>query len=489
MRCKNCDYRLWNLRSRQCPECGTPFCPSEFEFLPNRVEFGCPHCDLRYYGTGPRGHLEPVAFECSGCGQAVHMDEMVLLPAAGVAEEQTAPPRVPWLNRAKRGFFSGWLATIGQALVAPGRLIRSVPVESSLPQAWWFGILCQLPVFVLGWAVVMIPMLVFTSRQGGALSVVGFAIGLGTLGYLFAFMVFLTIWGLTTHGLLHLVAAPTGGLRRTYQALAYSAGANVVSGTPCVGFYLGWIWWLVSAVVMVSRGQKVSGGRAALAVLTLPIGGLVTIVGVFVGMSFYFLPTVRPAMTRAASLAETQVVLDAVLAHMTEHSGSGPAHAVILVADGKLAPFDLVTFGTDTIEDDVPVGSITLADFGGLSSARKAIVAQQAVAALPDNVVAHRLGDCVFTYHGLDAGPDQALLWVVILAADPSVNALSDPNREVYVGQVDGTVTAIPIADFPQSLKVQNAQRRQHDLPPLPHPDQVTHAAPHAVDPKVDHAE
>ena len=31
MRCKTCDYPLWNLTTRVCPECGTPFLPSQFD--------------------------------------------------------------------------------------------------------------------------------------------------------------------------------------------------------------------------------------------------------------------------------------------------------------------------------------------------------------------------------------------------------------------------------------------------------------------------
>ena len=63
MRCKNCDYRLWNLVSRQCPECGTEFLPHEFEFVLNSVRFCCPYCQQDYYGTGDKGHLEPIEFE------------------------------------------------------------------------------------------------------------------------------------------------------------------------------------------------------------------------------------------------------------------------------------------------------------------------------------------------------------------------------------------------------------------------------------------
>src|SRR6185436_1433374 len=48
------------------------------------------------------------------------------------------------------------------------------------------------------------------------------------------------------HGLLRLTGSTEFGLRRTYQAMCYSLGANSPSGIPCVGAYVGWIWWVVS---------------------------------------------------------------------------------------------------------------------------------------------------------------------------------------------------------------------------------------------------
>ncbi|QKK09883.1 MAG: hypothetical protein HND58_18155 [Planctomycetota bacterium] len=86
MNCRHCSYPLWNLRSGQCPECGTGFAPSEFRFAKNSVCFCCPHCDQRYFGTGPDGHLEPRRFVCVGCGQQIEMDTMVLHPADGLDE-------------------------------------------------------------------------------------------------------------------------------------------------------------------------------------------------------------------------------------------------------------------------------------------------------------------------------------------------------------------------------------------------------------------
>ncbi|MBT8486072.1 MAG: hypothetical protein KJO43_10865, partial [Phycisphaerae bacterium] len=150
MRCTGCNYPLWNLKARACPECGLAFCPSEHEFLPNSVRFCCPHCDQSYYGTDGRGHLVPSAFACVSCGRDVEMDAMVLRPAEGVAEAQTRVDDHPWLERANRGVMRGWFATIGRAMVAPGRLMRATPAEGSLGSAWWFIIATSIIVFGLG---------------------------------------------------------------------------------------------------------------------------------------------------------------------------------------------------------------------------------------------------------------------------------------------------------------------------------------------------
>ena len=85
MRCRTCDYPLWNLKTRQCPECGSQFSPVEYDFRPNTVRFCCPHCEQAYYGTDSRGHLEPRSFACVTCGEHLSMREMVLLPAEGLA--------------------------------------------------------------------------------------------------------------------------------------------------------------------------------------------------------------------------------------------------------------------------------------------------------------------------------------------------------------------------------------------------------------------
>jgi hypothetical protein len=44
---------------------------------------------------------------------------------------------------------------------------------------------------------------------------------------------------------------------------------------------------------------------------------------------------------------------------------------------------------------------------------------QAAADALPVNIVAHRLADLVFTYHGIDLTNADPNLWIVITSHDP----------------------------------------------------------------------
>ena len=68
MRCKTCDYRLWNLSSRHCPECGAQFSPSEHDFVPNSVSFHCPHCEKYLKTTADKAGAQA---QCPGCGEAI----------------------------------------------------------------------------------------------------------------------------------------------------------------------------------------------------------------------------------------------------------------------------------------------------------------------------------------------------------------------------------------------------------------------------------
>ncbi|MBN1342493.1 MAG: hypothetical protein JXQ73_07425 [Phycisphaerae bacterium] len=494
MRCKNCDYRLWNLTSRQCPECGTPFRPSDYEFIPSSVQFCCPHCKTPYYGTDEKGHLVPPEFDCVGCGRHLHMDDMVLLPTEGIDEEQTKIPDMPWLERAKRGRVRAWFATVKGALFRPGLLMRQTPVASSVGQAWWFAAVTLL-VMTLGFVPILtLPFVALMGIGGGPLGVpnvffaMGVALGVFSLGAGVATLVGIALWGVATHGMLLLTGRTQAGIGRTYHAICYSSGANIVTAVPLLGPYFGWIWWVISAVLSVKEAQQVHGGRAVFAVLSLPVLIAVAVVALYVAA---YLPwvmsmastTTQPAWTITLQTASQRAgaLASRIKTYAELHEGRGPSHALDLVVDDG-DPNLFLSPDTGTIAESVYVGGIELAKFGDLSRDARADVARKAAETLPKDVVAHRVGDVVFTYHGINFRSMPSLFWVFVISPDPDTHQI-EPPTEVCVAIASGICIEFPRSEFAERLAKQNAFRRFQNLPPIPDPNTVTNAKPAVAPP------
>ena len=489
MRCTRCNYVLWNLKARKCPECGSTFLPSGYSYPPGAVRFCCPHCDQDYYGTGPNGHLVPAEFTCVRCNAALHMDQMVLAPAKGGAEAQVGVDPMPWLDRSKRGGMRGgmraWFSTIGMAMVKPARLMRSLPVGAPVGQAWWFALLTSFVVILLSALPILAIVLIIGMAAGSSGASTSEAIGIvaAILGIMLAvgvLMVLVTIafWGLVTHGVLRMTGETAGGLGRSYQAVCYSSGANIASAVPCIGGYVGWIWWLISAVLMVKEGQRVSGGRASLAVLAMP-AAMMGLYVIYVG-SMVAIATATPAPAPPAPgppLAQTQMIARGIAAYAENHRGHGPPHAVHLIGDeGLRTAYFVVWNHTTTTDELVPVASTTLDRIEFLPSEERASVNEAAVAALPLNAVAHRLGDFVFTYHGVDMRSADPDFWTVIYWPDPFCNGFIEPET-VVVGLPGGGSRPI-LGAFAAELAAQNQLRGLAGLPPLPNPATVSHGRP-----------
>ena len=488
MRCKNCDYRLWHLASRRCPECGTEFRPSDYEFTPNSVQFCCPHCEQAYYGTGPKGLLTPRSFDCVSCGRHIDLDEMVLKPAEGVDESKTNVLQVPWVERSERGFVRAWLSTVGMAMTSPGKLMRVLPMEAASAHAFGFCIVTLVAAMTVG----ILPIMLFQMAimagfggPGGPAFVFPIVFGVGILvGPVIAIIV-MAIWGLVTHGMLRLTGSTAGSMGRTMQAICYSSGAYVIAAIPCLGFYVAPIWWIVSAILMIREGQRVHRGRATLSVLTFPVLWLLALIG----MQIFFFYTVttwspnRPTFVANAT-TDTEKVLEAMLKFSDDHHDQWPDHAIMLAAEDYIGAYDFVAGYTPTTMDEVPVCNITLEDFTNLPRLNQARFAKQAADNLPDNVVAHRLGDFVFTYHGIDPTNADPELWLVVLASDPDANSQMNIELVSIAGLSDGTTSMLSgaLPSDPEKrkleLKSQNELRATYGLPPLPDPSTVTHTQP-----------
>ncbi|UCD73933.1 MAG: hypothetical protein JSV91_09050 [Phycisphaerales bacterium] len=491
MHCKNCDYPLWNIPTRQCPECGTSFLPGEYEFVRNSVQFCCPHCEQVYYGTDAKGHLSPLEFDCVSCGEHLHMDGMLLRPAEGVEERQTRATPMPWLERKERGWFKAWMATIGMALGQPGKLMKIVPAESTSGQAWGFAALTISVVAIVstlpGLCVfLLVPSMSAPGAGGPPPGTLMAAMG-GMLGMSLALsfglaVIHLLIWGLVTHGLLKIFARPAAGLGRTYQGLCYASGAYSLTVVPCLGPYVGWIWWIISGVLAVRDGQGVTGGRAALAVLTWPVAEIILIIGFYatiITMMFVGMPPGSMAASGGMDATqETQQLSQDLISNAAANNGCGPDHVVEMVPTSNLGAISFVSWDTATSEADVilPDGTLLL-DLQRMPPNRQRMKIDEIVASLPEDVIAHRMGDFLFTHHGIDFDSADSGLWIVLYSPDPDVNG-PWVAPTIVAGCLDGSTQQIPISTLNSALQQQNMLRNSHALPPLPDPATITHDNP-----------
>ena len=486
MRCKQCDYALWNLRTRACPECGTPFAPSEYEFAANSVQFLCPHCEQAYYGTGVGGLPEPAAFNCAQCGQFVQLDEMVLRPRPDLTDEQTYPDRQPWLERAKTGRLRGWFSTVGLSMSMPGRLLRATPVTSGPGQAIWFFLVTHLVAMVLsGTGLAALAFLAIAGAPPADMLlpvVVSFMITVAML------LVGLMIWAGLAHLLLIMGGRPAHGFSRTLTAVAYASGPTILAALPCLLFHVYWVGltrWSVCAVLAVMTAQRVSGLRASFAVITPPVVGTAVLIAAYVAMIISITSSFSATGPMLTAPPNVSPVSYALLNYARNHGGHGPTHAVELITDRAqaLTPYEVLNQFSQPAAHSIPLGTTTIDAFWMMSDADQQRVAQALIAGMPADVVAHRVGDCVFVYHGIDlTNPPDPRLWTVVMFP-----AQLTPGGGPGMAAAQQTVLSVAFADGSTGmlfrplnieLQQQNALRAAHGLPPLPDLSQVQHNQP-----------
>lgn len=482
MRCTTCDYPLWNLNARECPECGSRFAPSEFEFISGSVQFCCPHCRQVYYGTGENGHLQPVEFDCVTCGRHVHMDEMLLRPADGLEDRDTVVDNVPWLERKRIGFLKGWFGTVWKSMLAPHRVMHAMPAHGGKGQSWLFMLLTVfLSSLVLfgGSIVVMLGLAAAFGGWGGGFIMTSVFAGYW-LAYLVVVVIYVVIWGMTAHGLLRMTGATRQSIGQTYSALCFASGPMALGAIPCFGMYLAMPWWVVAGVLMVHAAQCVSGWRATLAVVTWPVVSWLLIGGAYLAMIFVAMPAMQGGMATARSSATVSMMQAGVLQHAVRHGGAGPRHAAALIDTNGITAGHFAMPGSYTQITATPIGDADLFALAQAGPSEFERIIEGATADLPAGTIAHRLGDFVFTYHGIDLENADRDLWIFVTCADPNQNQVAAINGQYHVGTVGWLTETLAVDEFDEALEAQNRLRAREGLPPLPHPWRVTHQRPMA---------
>lgn len=486
MQCTGCGYALWNITTRQCPECGKGFVPSDFDFVPGAVRFHCPHCEKAYYGMGERGHLVPRAFSCVECGRAIDMDEMALTPAVGVEEEQTSAVKHPWLERRRLGGFRAYFTTVWWAMIRPPLLGRVVTEGGSIWSAWVFMLITQ----VIGLVMWLLPVLVLpliatlgAGRGAGGFLVFGmgiaFAVALAATS-----LVLVPLWGLTAHLLLRWTGRTTGGYGLTFRAICYSSGANFMFAVPCFGHMIGPVWWLVSAPMVLKEAQRVNGWRASLAALVPPLALVSMLIAFYAAMAVMIPaatmagpPAPRFATTAPSAPAAGASAMARALVAGAQHDPMGRSlHPLELVGKGAIEPSALMLPGSKTTVEAVYTGGHALAWIPYMAKPElDRLVEKTRLRMTEENVTEFRLGDCVFLTEGVDLGNADPGLWVVVMCPDPTLNGATSAETTIWVATADGNTQGFPARELASGrLRRQNDLRAEAGLAPIRDPREVT---------------
>jgi len=271
----------------------------------------------------------------------------------------------------------------------------------------------------------------------------------------------------------------------------------LIASIPLVGLYcfafipVPQVWWVILAIIMVQAGQSVSGVRSSVAVGAFPaIVALALVLGFF-GIIFFSMNAVRMATAQMGPATganwrtgqgETVLLQSQLESHLAD-KGTWPTHVLELVHDGFVTEWDFIASASDTITDEVPLGrGATLEDHVIASPSEQRSTMQEVLAQQPADVIAHRFGDFVFTYHGIDPDAGDPALWTIIMIEDPdaapSFGNTVTPLDPIYVSELGGTVRGFARADIAAELAAQNTLRAAANLPILPDPQTIRHRAP-----------
>lgn len=238
---------------------------------------------------------------------------------------------------------------------------------------------------------------------------------------------------------------------------------------------------------MLHRAQSLKAWRSVLAIALPP--------GLLVAASIGLLVLSFSAQAAAANAARTQALVTAAQARSTAtgaavaarrtnleavavglqtmsaaEGGGWPGHGLHLLANGSVLPHQFMGVTSDTMNltPEWPISAVAV-----LGKDQLAQLADQLAATLPPNVVAHRVGDMVFTYHGIDPqAPDQGDLWLAVEV--PSAGQ----DGSLMVLTADGIISPVLAVSLPAAIMNQNQLRILHNLPPIPDPRTITQDQP-----------
>lgn len=299
MHCRTCGYDLWNLAEPRCPECGNGFDLRTYRFTPGTVAFACPGCGNLHAGAGER-YLPATAGTavCQGCGEPMEVTRMRVVPLVPNPPDAVGSV-LPWEDRASLGWWRAWWRTTKLGMLDPGQ----VPRQARPGGTWATSYFYAATTYTIGIAVNVLLLVGFFAVLG-VIAVVGGGSSFSAIEVLFLaaiavlapLMMFLFA-AAPAHLFLWLFAPERkGGIGMTARFVNYAQAPVILMAIPVCGYQIGgsigWVWAMVSAILMLRTAQGVSGLKASLAVLWLPAIFIVLYLAAVAVMVFG--PTVQP---------------------------------------------------------------------------------------------------------------------------------------------------------------------------------------------------
>lgn len=203
----------------------------------------------------------------------------------------------------EKNWFDRYFSTVWLILTKPQIAISRVPVQEPLWNAWKFFLTTLLITMFV--ALIPVGLLIAFTSMGSAPNNFGVLELLFVLLFqlIFSFIficIYINLWSIVIHLLLQLTGGSTFTLRRTVQSTLYGGASIIVVIVPCIGGIASFVWWIVSTTNMITRGQRVHGGRASFATLSGPLIVSTCICGGYLVLVYSF---VQPAITKARATA------------------------------------------------------------------------------------------------------------------------------------------------------------------------------------------
>jgi hypothetical protein len=395
------------------------------------------------------------------------MDEMILLPGEGVAEESTKGDSMPWLERREgRGRLKAWFAMFSRVFSNPASLIALVPGDRPSSESLLFGLSVLVPCFLVNGSVFAVSGLTSVLVGSSLSGVTGDLLSIVVNVLMLALLVLLGV--LVQACAAHLTILLTGGttqpFRRTVECLCYASPTAFFAAFPCLGFLLAPImltWWYVSSAQMLGQVHKASMKRAATGVLIIPVGLVLLFAGSMLVNAWSLKRT--PGTFRWSSSVTTspeQKFAAALMNYRSLH-GQFPTHPLDLAADLKMT---LPLLSPYTSLDAAKVGDTTLATMGDLMTTEQIAALVRTLPPSPTPAA----GDVTLLCPGLATATSPSTLWVACVrgpASTAPVPGFTFTSATLVLA--DGSLAPAPNlegADFTE----QQLLRQSLGLAPLP---------------------